>query len=160
MLDTLKETQAFAGCAAADLEKVAGICERISVKQGDRLLELGSPADHVYVVADGGMELRFHAMYYQEPQPIPVDRVFKGDLIGWSAIFERGQFTLEAVAMKDSKLLRIPAEKLRRLCDEDSQFGALVLKNVAGIIARRFGLVLRMLIGTVQDSFKRREPGA
>ena len=161
MLDTLKATGAFAGCTTSELEKVAEICDRLTVKKGERLFEPDSPAETVYVVVDGSIELRFYATYYHEPQPIPVDRLFKGDLIGWSAVTElRPHFTLAAVALEDTVLLRMPGERLRDLCAANHHFGYVLQKNVAGIIARRFTLVLNMLIGTVQDSFKRREPGA
>lgn len=160
MLDTLKATHAFAGCTTAELEQVVRICDRVTVKQGAPLFEPNSPADTVYVVVTGAIELRFYATYYNAPQPVPVDRLFAGDLIGWSALSERGQFTLAAVALQDTELLRMRGEALQRLCADNHHFGYIVHRNVGAIIARRFGLVLKMLIGTVQDSFRRREPGA
>jgi CRP-like cAMP-binding protein len=160
MLDTLKAARAFADCTPAELEKVAQICDRVTVKKGSPLFEPDSPADTVYVVANGAIELRFYATYYNAPQPVPVDRLFKGDLIGWSALSERGHFTLAAVALQDTELLRMRGDALQQLCADNHHFGYVVHRNVGAIIARRFGLVLKMLIGTVQDSFKRREPGA
>ncbi len=159
MLDTLRATPAFADCTTSELEQVAQICDRMTVKKGEQLFAPDSPADTVYVVVDGAIELRFHAVYYNEPQPIPVDRLFKGDLIGWSALSAGGHFTLAAVALQDTELLRMRGDQLQRLCADNHHFGYVVQRNVGAIIARRFTRVLKMLIGIVQDSFKRREPG-
>jgi CRP-like cAMP-binding protein len=159
MLDALKATPAFVDCTISELEKVAQICDGITVKKGEQLFEPDSPADTVYVVVNGAIELRFYAIYYNEPQPVPIDRLFKGDLIGWSALSEGGRFTLAAVALQDTELLRMRGDKLQRLCADNHHFGYVVQRNVGAIIARRFTLVLKMLIGIVQDSFKRREPG-
>lgn len=159
MIDALKATPAFADCTVPELEKVAQICDRITVTKGEPLFEPASPADTVYVVVTGAIELRFYALYYNEPQPVPVDRLFPGDLIGWSALSEGGHFTLAAVALENTELLQMRGDKLQRLCADNHHFGYVVHRNVGAIIARRFALVLKMLIGIVQDSFKRREPG-
>ena len=123
MLDTLKKNRAFTDCTTPELEQVAKICDRVAVKKGEQLFAAGSPADTVYVVENGAIELRFHAVSYNVPQSIPVDRLFKGDLIGWSALNEGGQFTLAAAALEDTKLLRMHGEELSRLCAENHHFG-------------------------------------
>ncbi len=160
MLDALKTTPAFTDCTTSELEQVSTICGKMTVKQGEQLFAPDSPADTIYVVEDGAIELRFYADFYNEPQPIPVDRLFRGDLVGWSALTEGGSFTLAAIALRDTSLLRMQGGELRKLCADNHHFGYVVQRNVAAIIARRYTLVLKMLIGTVQDDFKRREPGA
>src|SRR5574337_1139574 len=160
MLDALRATPAFSGCTTSELEQVVTICDKMTIKQSEQLFAPDSPADTIYIVEDGAIELRFYADYYNEPQPIPVDRLFRGDLVGWSALSDDGYFTLAAIALRDTSLLRMQGVKLRKLCADNHHFGYIVQRNVAAIIARRFTLVLKMLIKTVQDDFKRREPGA
>lgn len=161
MLDTVRATPVFAGSTTSELETIAGLCERVTVKRGERLFESNTPADSVYIVVEGAIELSFNAIHYNEAYPMSVERLFKGDLVGWSALTElRGNYTLAASAVQDSELLRMSGDKLRGLCADNHHFGYVLQRNVAGIIARRFALVLAMLITTVQDGLTRREPGA
>jgi len=160
MLDTLRATPAFVGSTTSELEAIASLCERVQVRRGERLFEPNTPAESVYIVADGAIELRFNAVYYNEAHEVSVDRLFQGDLVGWSALTELGgNYTLAARAVKDSELLRMPGDKLRGLCAENHHFGYILQRNVSGIIARRFALVLAMLMNTVQGDLTRREPG-
>lgn len=161
MLDTLRATPAFEGSTTSELEAIAKLCERVQVRRGERLFEPDTPADSVYIVAQGAIELRFNAICYNEVLEVTVDRLFQRDLVGWSALTSAGgNYTLAATAVRDSELLRMPGDKLRDLCAENHRFGYIVQRNVSGIVARRFALVLAMLINTVQGDLRRREPGA
>jgi CRP-like cAMP-binding protein len=159
MLSLLKESQLFTDCTAEVLKRVAAACEVVTFAAGQTVFEAASPAEYMYIVSDGCVELRFTVTSYAESREIPIDRLFKGDVIGWSAIVAPHIFTLSGVAVRDSTLLRIQGSSIRPLCVEDNHFGHVFMRNLTNLIGQRFNTVQRMLIGTVQDALKKKEPG-
>jgi CRP-like cAMP-binding protein len=159
MRSLLKECSLFQGCTAQELDKVAAACDTKAVAAGEVVLEAESPAEHLYVVSEGSVELRFTVTHYVASEEIPIDRMLRGDVLGWSAVVAPHTFTLSAVAVKDSQLLRISSSDIKRWCAEDDHFGHVLMRNLADIIGQRFNMVQRMLIDVIQDRLKKQEPG-
>ena len=159
MLSLLKESKLFGECTDQELEKVAVACETNTAEAGETIFEAGTPAEHLYVVSEGSVELRFTVTHYNASQEIAIDRNFKGDVFGWSASAAARTFTLSAVAVRNSKLLRINRSDIKRLCTESDHFGHVFMKNIADIIGQRFIMVQQVLIEVTQHYLKKQEPG-
>jgi CRP-like cAMP-binding protein len=160
MVSLLEESTLFTHCPAEGLERLAAGSEEQTFAAGETIFEAGSPAEHMYIVDDGCVELRFAVTSYVEAQEIPIDRKFKGDVIGWSAVVAPHTFTLSGVAVRDSRLLRIRGSDIRALCAADDHFGHVFMRNLADLIGQRFNIVQRILIDVVQDRLKKQEPGS
>jgi CRP-like cAMP-binding protein len=159
MLSLLRECKLFGGCTEQELERVASACKTNTVRAGETIFEAGTPAEHLYVVSEGSVELRFSVTHYDASEEIAIDRKFKGDVFGWSASAEDRTFTLSAVAARNSKLLRISRSDIKRLCAESDHFGHVFMRNIADIIGQRFIVVQRMLLEEIQHYLKNQEPG-
>lgn len=159
MLSELKASRLFRECTDRELEKVASVCETETFAAGETVFKADAPAHHVYIVGEGSVDLRFAATYYAASQEITLDRKFKGDVLGWSAIVEPHAFTLSAVAVRNSTLLKILGSDLTRFCAEDDHFGYVFMRNMAHLIGQRFNIAQRMLIDVVQDRLRKQEPG-
>jgi CRP-like cAMP-binding protein len=157
MLELLKAAKIFVGCTTQELKDISNICQSISIKKGAQIFEAKSPADHLYIVANGGVELRFTVTHYFASQEITFDRKFKGEAFGWSALTEPNLYTLAAWAVKDSELLRLNAKDIKKLCSENYHLGYVLMKNVAEIIGERFDLVQKIVIDTIQQNLKEKE---
>lgn len=127
----------------------------LSVKAGEIIFSVGSPAEHLYVVKSGLVELLFSVSSYAALQDITIDRKFEGDAFGWSATTSPHAFSLSSVASADSELIRICRADLMRLCAENDHFGHVFMKNMADIIGRRLNLIRRMLVDVVQDRLEK-----
>jgi signal-transduction protein with cAMP-binding, CBS, and nucleotidyltransferase domain len=157
MVELLKEAKIFKNCSNQELNDISNICETISVNEGEQVLEAKSPADHLYVIADGCIELRFTVTHYFSSQEITLDRKVKGEAFGWSALTEPHLYTLAAWAVKDSKLLRLKADDIKSLCSKNHHLGYILMRNIAEIIGGRFDLVQKILIDTIQQDLKEKE---
>ncbi|MFQ5649291.1 MAG: Crp/Fnr family transcriptional regulator [bacterium] len=158
MIDLLRETGVFAEFSDKELEDFSGICERISVNQGDRIFEAESSAEHLYIVSRGAIELRFKVTYYHVSKEVTLERKFKSDAFGWSALTEPYVYTLAAVAMQDSELLKFKASDVKRLSASASHLGHILMRNISEIIAERFVALQRMLIDVIRENLKDKEP--
>jgi len=154
---SLDEVSVFKDCAGQDLERLASVCEKITIKGGDRIFEAGRAAEYLYIVAEGCVELRFNVIHYNDVSQITLDRKCKGEAFGWSALTEPHEYTLSAFAAKDSELLRIKGTDIERLCRESQNLGYAVMKNIAHIIGQRFALIQKILIDVIQQSLNAKE---
>lgn len=155
----LRKAALFSGCDEAQLHRVAARCESTRFASGDVVLEVDSPAEDLFVVARGGVDVRTLVTSYGESVPFAIDRVYAGDVLGWSAAFERGAFSLSAVATEDSELLRLPGAAFRELCDSDADLGRALMGNIARVIARRLKRLQGMVSELLQAKLSGREPG-
>jgi len=158
MIDLLEKAKVFRGSSRDELRAIATIAERVTSKDGESIFEAESPAEYLYVVSDGAVELRFEVTHYNATREITLDRKVSGDAFGWSALLEPGVYTISAWATRDSELLRFRASDLRSLCSENTRLGLSIMRNISEIIAERFATVQKMLVDVVQQSLIQREP--
>jgi CRP-like cAMP-binding protein len=157
MIDLLREARLFKECTSEELEDIATICHKIAFKNGEYVFSANTPAEFLYLVQDGAIDLRFLVTHYSASKEMTIDRKFKGDAFGWSALTEPHVYTLSALAAKDTELLRIGEKDMMRLCKENSHLGYVLMKTIAQIIGERFDLVQKLLIDVIQKSLSEKE---
>jgi CRP-like cAMP-binding protein len=157
MLDLLEGARIFEGCSTQHLQDVARVCERISVEEGERIFEAKAPAEYFYVVTDGVVKLCCNVNHYNALNEISLERNYKGDAFGWSALVEPYIYTLSAIAGRDSELLKISGMKIRKMSMDDDHFGSLLMGNLTQIIGERFVSVQQILIEEIQHTLKEKE---
>jgi CRP/FNR family cyclic AMP-dependent transcriptional regulator len=116
-------------------EKIAAICELVTFEAGHTLFREGDKEDYLYIMVEGRVALEIHVpgrskmrIYTAEPM----------DIVGWSSITPVvRQRTAAARAVLPSRLVRMPASQLYKLCDEDHDLGYLVMRRLANVIAGR-----------------------
>lgn len=160
MLEVFEKSSLFGECTPDELHAVATACEHITARRGERIFEAQSPAEHLYIVAAGTIELQFSVIHYMAEKEIPIERKFKGDAFGWSAIVPPHSFTLSAVATRDSELLRIGRAQIEHLCLANQHFGYVFMKGIAELVGKRFNTMQQTLIDNVQHYLKQKEAGA
>lgn len=60
-----------------------------------------------------------------------------GDLLVWSALLGSGRMTATAVALTPTRVLAVPAQALRDLCEQDHDFGYEWMRATAEALAKR-----------------------
>ncbi len=115
--------------------KIAAICELATFEAGNYLFREGDKEDYLYIVAEGRVALEIHVpgrgkmrIYTAEPM----------DIVGWSSITPVvRQRTAAARAVLPSRLVRMRAVELYKLCDEDHDLGYVVMRRLSNVIASR-----------------------
>ena len=123
--------------------KIAEIVVQVHEPPGAILFREGGPADAIWVVCSGSL-----ALDIQVPSrgAVPVLTLGPRDMLGWSALVGDGAMTTTATVTADAQLLRLPAGKLRTLCDSDHTLGYAVMGNLARALANRLrGTRLQLL---------------
>jgi len=102
---------------------------------GEHIFEQGDPAEQVYVVVDGEIEIVYQPEDGGDLMMVGVIR--SGGVFGLSAALGRRAYTSGAQSSSDSKVVWIAREDLKRYCRANAQGGEQVLQRLAHAIAGR-----------------------
>lgn len=133
--DNLTRIPWFRELSPQHLEKIAQITHLRAVKAGDILFREGDKADHIYIILEGRIALE---MAVPPRGKVRFYTAELWELVGWSSVTPTvHQRTAGAVAVTDSLLAAVDAEKLRQLCEDDHDLGYLTMRRLANIVASR-----------------------
>lgn len=120
--------------------------EERRLPRGALVVEQHAPADTVWVLAEGSVEilLRFEAVgdLLVGVQHAP------GSVIGWSAFREPYLYTTSARCEQECRLWALPKRAFDEVFDRDPLVGATIVRRVAATIDARLEGALRFLTGT------------
>jgi CRP-like cAMP-binding protein len=117
------------------MDLLSPLFEPFSCPAGEVILRQGEPAEFLYVVTDGMVEMSFKPY---DGNPITVSHVEKGGLFGWSAVLGSDRYTSSAIAIEDVKALRLRGDELRELCLEHPEAGKDILEHLADGVSSRW----------------------
>ena len=145
--ETLKRYPHFAGVCDSCLKDVAKVSEEATFKAGDlifdesgsfiaasRIYEKGKEATHLMVLTEGKVDV---ALTLGSGEKTIVGTLVAGDLMALSALIPPYQLSATGIGKEDGKYIKIEAEALRKLCDEDPELGYHLMQGVAkGLMTR------------------------
>ncbi len=141
VLQILESVPYFSGLYKDDLSKLAGISDVHEFNAGESLWKEGELVDWLLVVRGGKVDVIYRS---QEHSEYVVDTVGPGDVIGWSALVAPYRHTATCTARTAGWGLRIRAEPVRMLCENNHELGYSILAQVVQALNRRLRSV-RML---------------
>lgn len=173
--DLLRRYPFFSALTQAQAARVAALAEEAHFKEDDVLFHAGHPADALYLLVDGHVELYHNVKEEDEadartagvlyrvtgggagmPLATPVDAAFKqqraggiepGEIAGISALIEPYQYTATARVTRPGRLVKIDAIALRRLCSNDPHLACAVLRAAARTAMERLHFTRVQLAG-------------
>jgi signal transduction histidine kinase len=111
IVEQLRATPLFGGLGDEQLERLVEMGEIVDLPSGTRLIGEGEPADALFVVLDGELDVTKRS----GSSEIPVARVGPGSLQGEIAALEGGRRLASVQAVTDAEVLRIPIGAVREL---------------------------------------------
>jgi CRP/FNR family transcriptional regulator, cyclic AMP receptor protein len=137
MNEQLAAFELFDGVAPADVERLCSIASLQALQTGDYLFLLGEPADRVFVVLQGRLDVCLPLAFDGAMRDVAVETVGAGDALGWSAFVEPYRFTLSARAAEPSSVAAFPRQELWRVLDADPELGYHFSKRITELIGQR-----------------------
>lgn len=132
--ELLRRYPYFADVSEESLKEVAMISEEISGAAGETLFKQGDPAEWLYVMTEGEIDLQYEL---GSGELRTVDTLVAGDLAVWSAVVEPYRCTASGTIRKNTKLLAIQGAKLRELMETNHDLGYRLLLSVTKLLATR-----------------------
>lgn len=137
------------GLGAADTGYMLALGSRMSLSGGDELFRLGAPADCLYLVSRGQINLTLPMKVREQETDVLVEERTAGQTVGWSALIPPHTFTLRAVATVETEVVALSRDALQKHFAARPHVGHLVSLNLAAVIGQRLQLFQAMWLREV-----------
>ena len=125
----------FQGLSQSQLKRIGAIITEHHIKKGDWLFHEGKPANSLYLLIDGEIELVTQVENGIEI-PVAIIRPDNGCL-GIGALVEPQLYSLSARSLSDSVVLKIEQSRLHRLMQDDVEMRCTIMTNLAQKLLNR-----------------------
>ena len=103
-------------------------------KPGDIILRQGELATRVYLLETGRVNLEARPRGHD---PVVIDSIGAGDLLGWSCMFPPYVWHFSARAVERTRAIFFSGEILRKYCQRDPVLGYELLKRMMPVMIKR-----------------------
>jgi len=134
-LTQLESVQIFKDLDEKYMDLLKPLFEPFSCNAGATVLQQGTPADYLYLVISGAVEMTYKPY---DGVPITISHVEKDGLFGWSAVVGSEKYTSSAIAIEHLETWRIRGSELRKLCIDHPEAGKDILERLAGSVSLRW----------------------
>lgn len=143
----------FNDLSSAHLDWIASISELVLLAKDRIVFEQGSPANHLFILQEGQVVIRFKP--YDGPS-LSVAHIAAGGVFGWSAALGRDIYTSSAIALDDSRAIRIAGESLQSLNVQCPETSKIVLERLARVVSERLRCTHTEILGILSQGVDNR----
>lgn len=140
-------------------EAVADLCSHgtvVSFEANHELFKRGEDADELMILQEGVVELLFPVQIMGVARDVTIETKQAGDVVAWSAVVHPYRFTLSARCAGKCTLTTFRRDALWEMFERDPRTGFLFMRNLAGVLGRRFQMMQTMWLHDLQASAVRR----
>ncbi|WP_073951330.1 Crp/Fnr family transcriptional regulator [Streptomyces kebangsaanensis] len=127
-------TTLAAALPAEHRARLMSLAHEVSFDADTRLFEEGRHADRFWIIKTGTVALDLHV---PGRRAAVIESLGHGELVGWSWHFPPYVWQLGAEAASPVRAYEFDADAVRKLCDEDPEFGRAVAVWVGKVVAHR-----------------------
>ena len=166
----LTEFKFFSNVTPESLEMISEKAEVLEMEAGDVIFHFNEPAEHLYGLLKGEVELSLvftdrvlkteieyeeviQASIVDEDKLIVVDTVYPGQVFGWASLVGPGLRTVTAQCTEASRVICIPAADLKAMFEKDNSLGYAIMTKLCHIISNRLKNRTDKLIETWVEAF-------
>ncbi len=128
----VQEVELFQGIPSHIIDEIADLIIQESQKAGHVLFRDGDFADYLYILEEGEINLTV-----QGDKRLSFPIATTGSVFGWSSLVEPRRYTAASECVKDSKIIKIDADRLMRVFQIHPAEGLTIMRRLAGVIATR-----------------------
>ena len=148
MATLLEEQGFFAGVPERVAAAIGELTSERKAAIGELLFRQGDAADRFYLVKSGLVAVE---LYAPGRDPIVVEQVYDGDVVGWSWLVPPYRWSFDARAVEPSSLIDIDAAALRERFGVDPILGYEVMRRFIPVMARRLSSARERLVECVTE---------
>ncbi|HEY4691449.1 MAG TPA: cyclic nucleotide-binding domain-containing protein [Anaerolineae bacterium] len=138
--ELLRRYPFFGQLANDSLNAVAMLAEEITFKDGETIFETGGPADALYFLIEGCVDLHYIVADEINPElrkDFFISEINPGEPFGISALIEPYRYTGTVRATCPSRVFKFDAAGLRALCTVDPKIDAALMRQIAAAAMSR-----------------------
>jgi CRP-like cAMP-binding protein len=146
--ERLESQDVFSMLRPDQVDAISNVSESLRHSAGSTVYSHGEKADSIYVVLEGEVVLRLPG---KGGVSVPIDQVTAGAMFGACKCFDIDTYACTAQCTRESRLLKIEADALRYLMEEDHRMGAVMQRRMSGIYFKRYVDTMRKLQSIVMN---------
>lgn len=127
-----KQKDIFGGMKKTFVGKIMELAVTEYYNSGDMLFRTGDTADHFYIMTKGQIKLSVgdagHVVYIVSKA---------GEAFGWSSLIGRDSYSATAECLSPTNLIKLNAEKLQEILENDSENGMIFFKRLSMVLGNR-----------------------
>jgi len=131
----LNQMSIFKELDESQMNLLRPLFEPFTCQAGTIILQQGSPAEYLYLIHTGKVEISYKPY---DGNPITVSHVEEGDSFGWSALLGSKEYTSSATAIERVEAVRVRGSELREFCIEHPEAGKDILERLADGVSSRW----------------------
>lgn len=132
---TLAEQPFLKGMSEPLLRMLAKEAMPAEFNAGQEIFCVGGPANRFYLISSGKVELQATAGF--EHQPVIVETIGSGSVLGWSWLFPPYSWNFDACAITPVKAIFFYGTRLREECETNHELGYELMKRVSAVVVER-----------------------
>jgi CRP-like cAMP-binding protein len=143
-LELIEKLDIFKTFTTDELEKIPNLCSSENYQIGESIFLEGDPAEHMWIVMDGNVELRFEMpdarqtthentlSSHNRDNP-------KSQIFGWSCFTPPYKMKLSAYCTsRRCQVVKINAGELNHLMEKDTSIGFKMMRYMVQVVGYRF----------------------
>ena len=150
-IPTVQSLPLFQGLKQQTLDLIVPRFEYETFAEDEIVFEQDAPAEKLYVLVDGKVEIRFKP---DDGETLTVTEIEEGGVFGWSAALGRETYTSCAVCVANSSAFSVLGEELKQLCEQYPDTGVIILERLAEVIAQRLQKTHAFVVDMLQKGIK------
>jgi CRP-like cAMP-binding protein len=136
-----RDVDVIQGMSAEAIDELLSIAQTVSQKKGDVLFKQGDPAEHLYVLESGAVELMLEGAgrtthLAQNP----------GELLGWSSVVGRDAYSATALVAEPTRLIQFHRDKVEKVLRNHPASGMRFYKQLSREVGDRLIGCYRLLV--------------
>ncbi len=132
-IEVLKKQVLLQDMDDAELRKIAGIIEKVSVKQGETLFQEEDETKGLWLIHSGRIQIsKMAADGWRQTLVV----LGAGNFFGELSIIENRKHVAKADTLEDTELLLLPKEKFERLVAEDCALALDFFKGMVVVLSK------------------------
>lgn len=138
----------FQGLSPQHLEAFATLADEVTVNAGKTIFGEGDPADKLYILLDG--KVNIHTQLTSRPEQLSIAVLNKpGQLVGWSGLLPEDRYTAGATCETDSRLVVFDGDAFMALLESDAELGFLLMRRITDVISSRLRNIQQFVLKTL-----------
>ena len=125
---------------------LADCAMRSHFRSGEIVFRESEPANRFYLIEHGRVALESSTL----GEPVRIDEIHDGDLLGWSWLFPPYAWHFTARALEDTAAIFFYGTVLREYCEKDHSLGFELFKRMSVVMLRRLQGARQKLISARQ----------
>jgi CRP-like cAMP-binding protein len=147
--EKLRGLPIFAGLDMETIRSLAMVGEDVTFDKDYWIFHEGENADAFYIILDGSVELKM-AIDSRRLRFAEVATLVAGDVLGWSALVDPYIYTMGAVTLTKTKLVKLNGVGVSEILTHAPAVGYTVMTRLAKIIGTRLDSLCTRMVSLVE----------